>query len=438
LSSQIGQGFSTSFTSNRKTNACLVIGLRVICNPGKRNNFPESVMGFKDIVLLGGVRSAFGDFGRSLRDVPLSALSAHVVKACIARSGVPADALDHLVYGITGVVDHDGPFISRKVALEAGLPQESAALTVTRACGSGTQSIVSAAQQIASGHSQLAVAAGGESFSRVPHLVEGARYGVGRGPSTLVDGLDYIYRCPFSKLLMGDTAELLAERFGYQRAEMDAWGLMSQQRAQSAIENGFLARQIVPIEVREKKASRLFDQDEFPRFNLTLEKLMALRPAFKANGTVTAGSSSGVTDGAAALIVARRDALPNGAQAQAQLVDYAVAGVPPEIMGCGPVPAIAKLLKQTGLQVADVDYFEINEAFAVVNLHAERQLGISRDKTNLYGGGISIGHPPGATGLRMTITAMHHLADTGGRYGVISMCLGSGMGMAVLIENLRR
>jgi acetyl-CoA acetyltransferase family protein len=343
-----------------------------------------------------------------------------------------------LVYGIVGVVDHDGPFLSRKVALESGLPIESSALTVTRACGSGTQSIVSAAEQIASGHSQIAVAAGGESFSRVPHLIEGARYGVGRGPATMLDGLDTIYRCPFSKVLMGDTAEALAEQFGYQRADMDAWGLMSQQRAQRAIESGFLARQIVPVEVPEKKGTRLFTQDEFPRFGMTAEKLAALKPAFKKDGTVTAGSSSGVTDGAAAVVVARADVLPASARAEARLVDYAVAGVPPEIMGSGPVPAIAKLLKQTGLRVEDVDYFEINEAFAVVNLHAEKQLGISRDKTNLYGGGISIGHPPGATGIRMTITAMHHLADSGGRYAVISMCLGSGMGMAVLIENLLR
>jgi acetyl-CoA acetyltransferase family protein len=265
------------------------------------------------------------------------------------------------------------------------------------------------------------------------------RYGAARGPVTLEDGLDAIYRCPFSKALMGDTAEELAQRFDYRREAMDDWGFMSQQRAKAAIESGFLARQIAPIDVPDgRKGTRSFATDEFPRFNLTREKLALLKPAFKPDGTVTAGSSSGVTDGAAALVVARADALPKDARPEARLIDYAVAGVPPEIMGAGPVPAIAKLLKQSGLSIADIDYFEINEAFAVVNLHAEAQLGISREKTNLYGGGISIGHPPGATGIRMTITAMHHLADSKGRYGVISMCLGSGMGMAVLIENLIR
>jgi acetyl-CoA acetyltransferase family protein len=243
---------------------------------------------------------------------------------------------------------------------------------------------------------------------------------------------------------MGDTAENLTERFGYRREDMDAWGLMSQQRAGAAMASGFLARQIAPIEVPvpgKGGGTRLFEQDEFPRPQVTLDKLATLKPAFRRDGKgqVTAGNSSGVTDGAAALVVAGADAAREaGVPVQARLVDWAVVGVPPEIMGAGPVPAIRKLLQRTGLGVADIDYFEINEAFAVVNLHAERELGIPRARTNLYGGGISLGHPPGATGLRMTITAMHHLQDTGGRYAIISMCLGSGMGMASLIENQLR
>lgn len=396
-------------------------------------------MAFDRIVLLGGVRTAFGDFGKSLRDVPLSVLGTHVAKATLRRAALEPAAVDHLVFGVVGVVDHDGPFVSRKIALEAGLPVDSSALTVTRACGSGTQAIVSAAEQIATGHSRVAIAAGGENFSRVPYVSRHMRYGAGRGPATIEDGLDAIYRCPFSKALMGDTAEALAEKFGYRREAMDDWGYMSQMRARAAQASGFLARQIEPIEVPDgKKGTRSFAIDEFPRPGVTREKLASLKPAFKAGGTVTAGSSSGVTDGAAALVVAQQDALPPSARPRARLVDYAVAGVPPEIMGSGPVPAIAKLLRQCGLQVADIDYFEINEAFAVVNLHAEAQLGIPRSKTNLYGGGISIGHPPGATGIRMTITAMQHLAASGSRYAVISMCLGSGMGMAVLVENLER
>lgn len=402
-------------------------------------------MALDDIILGAGVRTPFGDFGKSLRDVPIAVMGTHVVKASLARAGLAASSVDHLVFGNTAPVDHDGLFVSRKVALEAGLPVDSAALGVVRACGTGSQAIVSAAQQIVTGHSRVAIAAGGENFSRVPYLAHKVRWGATRGPFEFVDGLDYIYRCPFTRELMGDTAETLAQRYGHRREDMDAWGLMSQQRAAAAMRSGFLARQIEPIDVPEpgSKAARTrrFEHDEFPRPGITAEKLASLAPAFRKDGqgSVTAGNSSGVTDGAAAIVVAHREAaLELGIPAEARLVDYAVVGVPPQIMGAGPVPAVRRLLERNRLQVGDIDYFEINEAFAVVNLHAERELGLPRERTNLYGGGISIGHPPGATGLRMTITAMHHLADTGGRYAVISMCLGSGMGMATLIENLRR
>jgi acetyl-CoA acetyltransferase family protein len=400
-------------------------------------------MPFRDVILAAGARTPFGDFGKSLKDVPLARLGTHAVGACLQRAGVDPAAVDHLVFGVTAPVDHDGLFISRKVALGAGLPEDSAALGVVRACGTGSQAIVSAAQQILTGHSTVAVAAGGENYSRVPYLAHTMRWGAGRGPVQMVDGLDYIYRCPFSGELMGDTAETLSARFGYRREAMDDWGYLSQMRARDAMASGFLARQIAPIEVPERAkagVTRMFAQDEFPRPTITREKLASLKPAFKPDGgQVTAGNSSGVTDGAAAILVAARAAAERlGVQPEARLIDYAVVGVPPEIMGAGPVPAIRRLLERTRLSVADIDYFEINEAFAVVNLHAEAQLGIPRAITNLYGGGISIGHPPGATGLRMTITAMHHLADTGGRYAIVSMCLGSGMGMATLIENLRR
>jgi len=397
-------------------------------------------MKFSDVILSAGARTPFGDFGKSLKDVPLSVLGTHVVKACIGRAGLDASRVDHLVFGVVAPVDHDGPFVSRKIALEAGMPVDSSALSVTRACGSGSQAIVSAAEQILSGHSSVAIAAGGENFSRVPYLAHAVRWGAARGPFEFVDGLDYVYRCPFTRELMGDTAERLTAAFGYQRDAMDDWAFMSQMRAKKGIESGFLARQIAPLDVPEGKGVRRFDKDEFPRPTITREKLGTLKPAFKKEGgQVTAGNSSGVTDGAAALLVASRaEADKLGIRAEARIIDYAVAGVPPEIMGSGPVPAILKLLARANLKVADIDYFEINEAFAVVNLHAEAQLGIPRDITNLYGGGISIGHPPGATGIRMTITAMHHLADTKGRYAIISMCLGSGMGMATLIENLAR
>ncbi len=397
-------------------------------------------MNLSDIVLCAGARTPFGDFGKSLRDVPHAALGTHVVRECIRRAALDPQAVDHLVYGATVPVDHDGHFVSRKIALAAGLPVESAALGVVRACGTGSQAIVSAAGQILTGHSSVAVAAGGESFSRVPYLAHEVRWGAMRGPFEFVDGLDYIYRCPFTRELMGDTAERLAERHGYTREAMDEFAYTSQLRAKAGIDSGFLARQIAPLDVPDGKGTRRFEQDEFPRPGITREKLARLKPAFKPEGgCVTAGNSSGVTDGAAAILVlSQAEAARRGIGAEARLIDYVVAGVPPEVMGAGPVPAIRKLLARTGLSIGEIDYFEINEAFAVVNLHAEAELDVRREITNLYGGGISIGHPPGATGIRMTMTAMHHLADSGGRYAIISMCLGSGMGMATLIENLKR
>ena len=392
-----------------------------------------------DIVVTAGVRTPFGDFSKALREVPLTDLAAHAAKASIARSGLKPSAIDHFVFGSTLFPDRDTLFGGRVVGIKAGLPEEVPALNVVRACGTGLQALISASQQIKEGQSQIALAGGGENYSRMPHVVTTARYGLQRGPQVLEDQLDWAYRCPFSREYMGETAENLAEDFQYEREAMDAWGLMSQQRAAAAIKSGFLARQITPIDVPHGKSTRRFEVDEFPRPEVTLEKLQQLKPAFRAGGRVTAGSSSGVTDGAAFMIVADRAALnAHDVGGQARLKDWTAVGVPPRIMGAGPVPAISKLLARNDLRVADIDYFKINEAFAVVNLHAERQLGIPRDRTNLYGGGISIGHPPGATGVRMTITAMHHLADTRGRYAIISMCLGGGQGMAMLIENLQR
>ena len=236
------------------------------------------------------------------------------------------------------------------------------------------------------------------------------------------------------------TAENLADDYQYQRDQMDEWSLMSQQRAGAAMHSGFLSRQITPIEVREgRKSTRIMEHDEFPRPDVSLDKLGMLKPVFRKDGKVTPGNSSGVTDGAAFVVVGERAFLESkGSEPLARLVDWTIVGVEPRIMGCGPVPAIKALWEKKALKPSDVDYYEINEAFAVVNLHAEKELGVGRDVTNLYGGGISIGHPPGATGVRMTLTAIHHLIDTDQRYAIISMCMGAGQGMAVLIENSKR
>ncbi|MBN9525229.1 MAG: thiolase family protein [Alphaproteobacteria bacterium] len=388
-----------------------------------------------DIVLAGGMRSPFGDFGRSLKDVPASDLAVHAARAALDRVGLTPGRIDHLVLGNTLPVDQDGLFGGRVVALKLGMPEDSCAMNVARACGTGLQAIVSAGQQLQSGHSRVALAGGVENYSRAPFVVTSARWGHARGPQVMTDMLDYCYRDPFNGEYMGETAENLADEFGYDRDAMDEWALMSQRRAGQGQASGFLARQIAPISVPDGRGVKVFDMDEFPRPNITPERLAGLKPAFRKDGRVTAGNSSGVTDGAAFMVMTTRDeARRHDIEPLVRLVDWAVVGVPPRIMGIGPVPAIAKLFERTGLEVDDIDYFEINEAFAAVNLHAERMLKIPRDRTNLYGGGISIGHPPGATGVRMALTAIEHLRETGGRRAVLSMCLGAGQGMAVLIE----
>lgn len=388
-----------------------------------------------DVWIAAGARTPLGNYGGSLKGTALTDMAGHAARATIAKSGVAPEKFDHMVFTTTVPTDRDTLFAARVVGIKSGIPEEAGALDVVRACGSGLQAILSAGQQVESGHSRLALAGGAECYSRVPHAVTTARWGVGRGSMELEDVLDWAYRCPFSLEYMGDTAENLAEEFQYDRAAMDEWGAMSQARALAAIESGFLARQIAPIEVREGRGTRVFDTDESPRADATFEKLQRLKPAFREGGKVTAGNASGVTDGAGFVVVGSRGSLEDeGCAPEARIVDWHVVGVPPRIMGHGPVPAIRGLLEKTGLKVSDIDYFEINEAFAVVNLHAEKQLGVPRDAHNLYGGGISVGHPPGLTGVRMTMTAVEHLKETGGKRAILSMCLGAGQGMAVLIE----
>jgi len=390
----------------------------------------------QEIILAGGMRTPFGDFGKSLKDIPLAGLGIHATKACLDKASLKADDVDHLVWGNVLPVDQEGYLAARYIAIEAGLPVESAALNVSRVCGSGSQAIITAAEQILSGHGSIAVAGGGENFSRAHFAVTTGRWGHKRGPQTMVDTLDWAYRDPFSLELMGETAENLADDNQYQREPMDEYALTSQQRAGAA--RDFLSRHIAPIEVRERKATRMMYEDEYPRPQVTLEKLAAMQPVFRENGMVTAGNSSGVTDGAAMVVVAdRAKAEALGVEPVARIVDWEIVGVPPRIMGCGPVPAIRKLLDKHELKSGDIDYYEINEAFAVVNLHAEKQLDVSRERCNLYGGGISLGHPPGATGARMTLVAMQHLVENEQDKAIISMCMGAGQGLAMLIERVR-
>ena len=391
----------------------------------------------KEVFLSSGARSALGDFGGSLKNVEFTELASTVAKAALTKSGINPSAIDHIVFTTTCPTDKDSLFSARVVGMKTGLPESAAALDVSRACASGLQAIISAGQQLQSGHSKLALAAGAEMFSRAPYAVTTSRWGNARGNQELEDILEWCYRCPFSLEYMGDTAENLAEKYQYNREDMDHYAVTSQSRALAAIESGFLAKQIVPVTVTEGKSKKIFEIDEAPREGITLERLAKLKPAFQEGGKVTAGNSSGVTDGAAALVIGDKEGFAQqGVSPEARVVDWAVVGVPPSLMGHGPVPAIRELLERTKLKIEDIDYFEINEAFAVVNLHAEKQLGIPRDKHNLYGGGISVGHPPGVTGLRMAMNGMQHLNETQGRYAILSMCLGAGQGLAMLIERV--
>ena len=394
----------------------------------------------KEVVIAGGKRTPFGDFGKSLKDIPLSSLATHAAKASVDDAGIQSADIDHIVWGNVLPVDPDGYYVGRVAGLNIGMPENSCALQVNRACGSGTQAIITAAQQILTGHGEIALAGGGENFSRGGFVNQKMRWGVIRGSQAFEDSVEWAYNDPFGHGLMGVTAENLADDYQYQRDQMDEWSLMSQKRAGAAMDSGFLSRQITPIEVPEgRKNTRLMEHDEFPRPDVSIDKLGMLKPVFRKGGKVTPGNSSGVTDGAAFVVVGDRKALESrGSEPLVRLVDWAIVGVEPRIMGCGPVPAIRALWEKRGLKPSDVDYYEINEAFAVVNLHAEKELGVSREITNCYGGGISIGHPPGATGVRMTLTAIHHLIDTNQRFAIISMCMGAGQGMAVLIENLKR
>ena len=394
----------------------------------------------KEVVIAGGKRTPFGDFGKSLKDIPLSSLATHAAKASVDDAGIQSSDIDHIVWGNVLPVDPDGYYVGRVAGLNIGMPENSCALQVNRACGSGTQAIITAAQQILTGHGEIALAGGGENFSRGGFVNQKMRWGVIRRSQAFEDSGDWAYNDPFGHGLMGVTAENLADDYQYQREQMDEWSLMSQQRAGTAMDSGFLSRQIAPIEVAEgRKNTRLMEHDEFPRPDVSIDKLGMLKPVFRKDGKVTPGNSSGVTDGAAFVVVGDRKAIESrGSEPLARLVDWVIVGVEPRIMGCGPVPAIRALWEKRGLKPSDVDYYEINEAFAVVNLHAEKELGVSREITNCYGGGISIGHPPGATGVRMTLTAIHHLIDTNQRFAIISMCMGAGQGMAVLIENLKR
>ncbi|WP_447729345.1 beta-ketothiolase BktB [Pseudoxanthomonas suwonensis] len=390
-----------------------------------------------DVFLVSAVRTAIGAFGGSLRDVPPSVLGVVTAREAIARAGIDPSAIGHAIYGQVLPSEPADAYLARVVAVKAGVPVAAPALTVNRLCGSGLQAIVSAAQSLQLGDCEVALAGGAESMSRVPFHVPSQRWGRKLGDAVMVDALNEGLKDPFDKVLMGITAENVAERHGIDRERQDALALESHRRAARAIAEGRFDGQIVPVEVGRRGRGTEFRVDEHVRAGVAAGDLAALRPVFKADGTVTAGNASGINDGAAAVVLATGEAVQRrGLKPLARLVAYAHAGVEPMYMGMGPVPATRAALARAGLQVGDLDVVEANEAFAAQACAVADALGFDPEKTNPNGSGISLGHPVGATGAIITVKLVHELHRTGGRYGLATMCIGGGQGIAAIFERV--
>ena len=388
-----------------------------------------------DVFLVSAMRTAIGTFGGALKDIPPAELGVATAKAAIAQAGIPVDAIGHAVYGQVLPSEPADAYLARVIAVKAGVPVETPAFTVNRLCGSGLQAIVSAAQALKLGDCEVALAGGAESMSRTPFQLPTHRWGRKLGDATLVDGLNEGLKDPFDKVLMGITAENVAERHQVDRARQDALALESHRRAARAIAEGRFDGQIVPVMVGRRGRQTEFRVDEHVRAEVGADDLAALRPVFKADGTVTAGNASGINDGAAAVVLATGDAVRrHGLKPLARLVAYAHAGVEPLYMGMGPVPATRAALARAGLKVDDLDVVESNEAFAAQACAVADALGFDPGKTNPNGSGISLGHPVGATGAIITVKLVHELHRTGGRLGLATMCIGGGQGIAAIFE----
>ncbi len=389
-----------------------------------------------DIVLLDGARTAIGTFGGSLAATPPIDLGTAVAKAAMERSGVEPGQIGHVVFGHVINTEPRDMYLSRVAAMQAGIPDTTPAMNVNRLCGSGAQAIVSAVQSLMLGDADFALAGGAESMSRSPFIVPDQRWGAKMGDIRTLDMMLGALNCPFGTGHMGVTAENVAAEHDISRDAQDAFAMESQQRAAKAIEEGRVASQIVPVEVKVKREMVPFDTDEHPKAT-TIEALGGLKTVFQKDGTVTAGNASGINDGAAAIVLSTASAADRaGLKPKARILGYAHAGVRPEVMGIGPVPAVEKLLACTGLSITDFDVIESNEAFAAQALAVNKGLGLDPAKVNPNGGAIALGHPVGATGAIITIKALYELERIGGSKALITMCIGGGQGIALAIERL--
>ncbi|RJG08991.1 acetyl-CoA C-acyltransferase [Pseudomonas cavernicola] len=390
-----------------------------------------------EVYIVSAARTAIGSFGGTLKDTPLSQLATTAVHAALQRSGCAAERIGHVVLGNVIPTEPQDAYVARVAAMNAGIPKETPAFNVNRLCGSGMQAIISAAQSLLLGETEIAIGGGVESMSRGPYLLPGARWGGRLGDMQAVDYMLGILHDPFHRIHMGITAENISELHGISREAQDALALESQQRAARAIAQGYFLGQIVPVEVKTRKGTQLFDVDEHVRADMSLDQLARMKPAFKQGGTVTAGNASGLNDGAAAVVLATGAVIQaDNLRPLARLVSYAHAGVEPELMGLGPIPATRLALKRAGLKVSDLDVIESNEAFAAQACAVARELDFDPAKVNPNGSGISLGHPVGATGAIIVTKAIHELHRTQGRYALVTMCIGGGQGIAAIFERV--
>jgi len=389
-----------------------------------------------EVVIVGGARTPMAEYVGAFKDVTAIELGARAAAAALERAGAQPGWVDHVVMGNALQTSGDAIYGARHVGLKAGVPIEVPALTVNRLCGSGIQAVISAAQMIRLGESRLALAGGMENMTQAPHVIRGARAGLRLGEGKLEDSLMVALLDTHCGLYMAPTSDNLARRHAISREDMDAYALRSQKAAAAARARGVFKDEIVPVDAPQGRKTIRIEEDDHLRPDTTLEGLAALKPSFGKDGFVTAGNASGIVDGAAALVVAHEDeARRRGLRPLARVVSWAVAGVPPEIMGIGPVPASRKALEGAGLSLRDMDLVEVNEAFAGQYLAVEKELGLDRERTNVNGGAIALGHPLAATGTRLLLTLVHELRRRGATYGLATACIGGGQGIAMVIQN---